>query len=272
MFKKSIFIGIFLIVIAMSILANALGFTFKFPIFKALICCFLLSITVDGLKNKRPFEILVPIAIVVSILLGVFNINTKVGGFPLIASAVLISAGIGIMRKSSNRVEFIDEDYREAECEYEETCDEDSCYEESGDKRSEASESQSGEERVYSKKITPIKNYSEENRKISFDTIFSSARRNINSVFESAEINTVFGDSGIYFNEAVPYNGNATIETDAVFGSIKVYVPADWQLNVKTESVAGSVKVHGEPAVSEYSPEVTLKGAAVFGSIDIYYV
>ena len=256
MSKKSIFLGIFFIVIAMSILTNALGFTMHFPIFKALVCAFLLVIAIDGLAKKRPFEMLVPIAIIVSINLSVLNIETKIGGFPLIAAAVLVSIGINIILKGSNRVEFIDEDYRETE--YEET--------------PENEDGSEGEARVYSKKITPIKKYSEENKKISFDTVFSSARRNINAVFETAEINTIFGDSGIYFNDAIPFDGTATIDANAVFGSLKIYVPADWQLNVKTESVAGSVKVHGEQAESEYTAEVTLKGAAVFGSIDIYYV
>ncbi len=256
MSKKSIFLGVFFIVIAMSILTNALGFTLHFPIFKALICGFLLVIAIDGLAKKRPFEMLVPIAIIVSIILSVLNIHTKIGGFPLIAAAVLLSIGINIIMKGSNRVEFIDEGYRE---EYETN-------------EPENEEEEPGKERVYSKKITPVRRYSEENRKIGFDTIFSSSRRNINAEFETAEVNAVFGDAGIYFNEAVPFDGSAIIETDAVFGSIKVYVPADWKLNIKAESVAGSVKVHGEAVLNEYSPEVTIKGAAVFGSIDIYYV
>jgi len=80
----------------------------------------------------------------------------------------------------------------------------------------------------------------------------------------------VFGSAEIDLRGARIAGGEATVSLSAVFGSIEVFVPRNWQVLVEGSPVLGSIDSHkGTVPDAERTGTLRVLGSAVFGSIDI---
>jgi predicted membrane protein len=86
--------------------------------------------------------------------------------------------------------------------------------------------------------------------------------------FVGGEVSSVFGSAEINLMQADIQN-QASLELNAVFGSIRLIVPAHWQVKMETSAVLGGIEdKRAKHAI--YSDKVLLlEGNAVFGGIQI---
>lgn len=100
-------------------------------------------------------------------------------------------------------------------------------------------------------------------------TVFGGVKKNvIHKNFKSGEVSAVFGSAEVNMLQA-DFDKTAYLELNAVFGSIKLIVPAHWQLKIDNNSVLGSVE-DKRPQHGIYSDKVLrVEGNAVFGGIEI---
>jgi predicted membrane protein len=114
--------------------------------------------------------------------------------------------------------------------------------------------------------------YSSSQDDIEANAIFGSVKKNIISKnFTGGEVNVIFGGCEINLMQA-EINGKVTLEMNQIFGGTKLIVPAHWEIRSELTAILGSVE-DKRPQVAKFenvnSPVLVLRGAAIFGGIDI---
>ena len=103
--------------------------------------------------------------------------------------------------------------------------------------------------------------------------VFSSREHRVTAPnFERAKIEAVFGSYELDLREAGLAGDEARVVADAVFGSVEIFVPEDWEVDLRGEGVFGSVSDetrHPGPNQGAPPKRLIVKGAAVFGSVEV---
>ena len=106
---------------------------------------------------------------------------------------------------------------------------------------------------------------------IKYENAFSSAVKYVAGEFGKVDVENAFGSMQIYFSDAYPIDGSATVDVESAFGSVTLYVPSDWKVVTKTEHVFGSATEKGES-----NPNGTIvlyvDAETVFGNFQIKYI
>lgn len=90
------------------------------------------------------------------------------------------------------------------------------------------------------------------------------------SRLQGGKIEAVLGSYELDLSHA-KLEGEATIATTAVMGSIELFVPKHWQVRTEVTPVMGSFEDHRKnPDPDEDAPILRIKGEAVMGSIEVY--
>ncbi|RPI97250.1 MAG: hypothetical protein EHM31_13825, partial [Candidatus Aminicenantes bacterium] len=106
---------------------------------------------------------------------------------------------------------------------------------------------------------------------LSVSQVFSGTARRVESQsFRGGKAEVVFGSAEIDLRGAKLAGDKATLDLSAVFGSIDIHVPRDWEIVLEGTPVLGSIDSHKSavPATGK-TATLTIKGAAVFGSIEV---
>ncbi|HPW17633.1 MAG TPA: DUF5668 domain-containing protein [Candidatus Aminicenantes bacterium] len=100
--------------------------------------------------------------------------------------------------------------------------------------------------------------------------VFSgTSRKVVSQSFRGGAAEVVFGAAEIDLRGARLAGGQAELALSAVFGSVEVHVPREWQVVLEGTPVLGSVESRRK-APSEPAAEVlTVRGSAVLGSIEV---
>jgi len=105
---------------------------------------------------------------------------------------------------------------------------------------------------------------------LNISQIFSGSVRKIESrSFKGGKADVVFGSAEIDLRAAGLAGGRATLVLSAVFGSIEVFVPRDWQVVLEGTPVLGSIENRKKAADVAPTQTLEIKGSAVFGSIEV---
>ena len=105
---------------------------------------------------------------------------------------------------------------------------------------------------------------------LSINRVFSGTSRKIGSQsFRGGKAEVVFGSAEIDLRGAKLAGGQATLVLSAVFGGVEVYVPRDWQVILEGTPVLGSIESHKKAPGVPPTETLTIKGSAVFGSIEV---
>jgi predicted membrane protein len=105
---------------------------------------------------------------------------------------------------------------------------------------------------------------------LSISQVFSGSARKVESQnFRGGKADVVFGSAEIDLRAAKLAGGQATLVLSVVFGGIEVYVPRDWQVVLEGSPVLGSIDSHKKAATVPATQTLTIKGSAVFGSIEV---
>ncbi len=119
-------------------------------------------------------------------------------------------------------------------------------------------------------KIVDETSYSKEGF-IKTTSIFGGTKKNILSKdFKGADIVNIFGGTELNLGQA-DINGTATIDTNTIFGGVKLIIPANWTVKSQAAVVFGGIedkRMVSQPA-TEPEKVLVIKGTVLFGGIDI---
>ncbi len=105
-----------------------------------------------------------------------------------------------------------------------------------------------------------------------FSNSFGESVKYVNSSdFTQATINNSFGDSKIFFDDAMIPSGQAYININVKFGSTELFFPKTWNVINQATASLGDIKENNHNS-STGSPTIILSGQVAFGSVTITYV
>lgn len=105
-----------------------------------------------------------------------------------------------------------------------------------------------------------------------FSNSFGESVKYVNSDnFIQADINNAFGDSKIYFDNAIIENGEAHINLNVKFGNINLFFPNTWNVINQATASLGDIRENNR-SNSTGSPTVILTGHISFGCATITYI
>lgn len=100
------------------------------------------------------------------------------------------------------------------------------------------------------------------------NSIFSNSERQITSQqLRGGEINAVFGSLRVDLRQAKIAPEGCTLTTDAVFGTIDLFLPPDINVNFQVSQFLGHAENRSKSSAG--SPTITIQGDAVFGNIRV---
>jgi len=104
--------------------------------------------------------------------------------------------------------------------------------------------------------------------KVEINSFFCHTKRKLTSQqLRIAEINAMFGSLTLDLRQAVIAPEGCTMTTDAIFGSIDIYVPLQCSINFQVSQFLGRAENWASSTSS--GPTITIKGNAIFGNIRI---
>lgn len=106
---------------------------------------------------------------------------------------------------------------------------------------------------------------------LSIETIFGSADRTIRGEsFDGGDVVAIFGSVELDLREAVHSGESLSLELNAVFGSVELHVPREWDVRIDGTPILGSVDdERSSQLLTENAPILFVDASAVFGSVTI---
>lgn len=227
--------GIIFLVLAAMALFGGFSIFDDLPLWRMALTVILLFWLGDGLRRRDWGSILFPIAIVAVIWINYFDF--KVSAWSLIMAALFGTIGLGFIFGNSRKSMY------EGAIEY---------------------NSEDGVD-------GPVGSATTDNA-FTFSTSFASSVKYIKSDdFKHARINASFGESKIYFNDAIIQSGEATVDVDVKFGQIELYVPRDWFVTNNARVMFGDITEKNRSMTSG-TPKINIIGNVAFGSVIVFYI
>lgn len=92
------------------------------------------------------------------------------------------------------------------------------------------------------------------------------------SNFKGGNLNVAFGEIKLDLRKVTGLTDNNKLEANAMFGSIIIYLPSDWQLNLKSSVMFGDIKdkrILDNKISEEKVITLNMEGSCLFGGIEI---
>jgi predicted membrane protein len=89
--------------------------------------------------------------------------------------------------------------------------------------------------------------------------------------FESGRFQCSFGNLEVYFGDATISPDGAEIFVDSSFGSIKLYIPQNCNVENRTSANMGELKFSGMQRVDENAPSVIINGNINMGGVEVIF-
>lgn len=102
------------------------------------------------------------------------------------------------------------------------------------------------------------------------DTVFGNKTRYINGDFIDVAGDVVFSSASIYFDNAIILGDKATYSGNAVFSSVKLYVPRNWHVEFVGDQVFSNIKV--QPSGLPAEKKLVVTGDYVFSRLMVVYI
>ena len=84
------------------------------------------------------------------------------------------------------------------------------------------------------------------------------------------QVEAVFGDAKIYYDNAEMLGDFATLNIEVGFGNAVIYVPQHWRVDLKVETFCGAAKA--DAPVAPTSKTLIIRGDVAFGKLGVVYV
>lgn len=232
--KKDIFWGLILVLAAIMIIVDRLGFFPQISAFKIVVTIILIAVMLKSITRVRFAGILFPIALLCILYAKEWNITALTPG-PVLLTALLGSIGLSMIFKKNNYW-----------CKH--------------------SWSHHGEENFSEVINEPDGNV------VNCSASFGSSMKYINTDnLEKANIKCSFGAMKVYFDKAVISSGHADIYLDVSFSGVELYIPKTWKVIYDVNTTLGGIDEKNRNAGADL-PVVTLKGNISLGGVEIIYI
>ncbi|RDU21974.1 LiaF transmembrane domain-containing protein [Anaerosacchariphilus polymeriproducens] len=230
--KKDIFWGLLLIIAAVLIIVNKLGFYTNISMFEVVATIILLGILIKSIIHISFPGILFPAAFLCIIYADEWNI-TQLTPWSVLLTALLGSIGLSMIFKKHR--------FYKHHCNF------------------------------HKENFSEVINHPDESE-VNCSVSFSSSMKYINTDrFERANIKSSFGAMKVYFDNAVIQSQNAEIYLDVSFSGVELYIPKTWKVVNEVSASFGAVSEKNSKIVSDF-PVVTIKGKVSFGGVEIIYI
>lgn len=229
---KDIFWGLLLILAAVLIIVNRLGFFPVVGMFEIVVTLILVGIIIKSVIYVSFPGILFPIAFLCIIYAEQWHIK-DLTPWPVLLTALLGSIGLSMI-------------FRKKKC-FSYKCNE------------------------HEENFSEVINHPDESV-VNCSVSFGSSMKYINSdKFERANIKCNFGAMKVYFDNAIISSGSADIYLDVSFGGVELYIPRTWKvINDVNVSLGGMSEKNSGSEVD--FPVVTIHGNVSFSGVEIIYI
>lgn len=101
--------------------------------------------------------------------------------------------------------------------------------------------------------------------------VLGGSHKKINSKeFAGGRLSAVLGGVEVDLRQASLKNGKAVLDSFAVMGGVKIFVPEDWVVNFEATSILGGFKDKRTHKPTEYFGNVlTIKGIVIMGGVEL---
>lgn len=106
---------------------------------------------------------------------------------------------------------------------------------------------------------------------VSYDNFFGSAVKYPSGEITEVYLKNGFGEMKVYFNDCLLKNGTGRVCFGSSFGSLELFVPADWQLVLNVDTAFGEVAEAGRKEPFEGNT-LYIDGEVAFGELTVNYV
>lgn len=106
---------------------------------------------------------------------------------------------------------------------------------------------------------------------ISYENIFGESVKYVSGEILQVNIQNIFGSTQVYFTEALLQNGSAGANVELVFGSVVLYIPSTWSVILNAENCFASVQESGRHNPDGQNV-LQIGGSLVFGSLELVYI
>jgi predicted membrane protein len=107
---------------------------------------------------------------------------------------------------------------------------------------------------------------------LKMNTRFAGSSKYINSEdFRNCEISCSFGGTKVYFDKAVIQGNSATINLNAEFSGVDLYIPKEWPVKNLLRCKMGGVEEKGERTAAKSGKFVVLTGDTSFSGVTVIY-
>lgn len=126
---------------------------------------------------------------------------------------------------------------------------------------------------INGREIVPVQTGKESRQgvRVHYENTFGESVKYVSGEIGRVKMENVFGSVQVYFTDALLIDGTADVVIANTFGSIVLYIPADWKVVMNVNSVFGGSSQKGQcnPAGSSV---LYVKGESVFGSVQVRYI
>lgn len=232
--KRKIGWGVLLILCAVALLANKLGFLESFlagiSIWSIILSVLLAMFLVEGVCNRSFGQILLSLALLI-IVNDEFLHLEAITPWPVLGAALLGTIGLNIIFPNFKK--------------------------------------KPGMKFINNKNCT-VDEERHDGDVVSYENCFGSSVKYLSGEISLVNIESSFGAFEVFFNDAVLKNNTARVNVEASFGEVKLHVPASWNVIISSETAFGKVAEAGrcDPASDQ---TLYVSGEASFGHLLISY-
>ena len=232
---KNIFWGLLLILGAIFILVNKMGYFQDIGVVTIIFTIILVGTLIDSIFHRSFGGILFSLAffcILYDELLGIEALTP----WPVLAAAMLGTIGLDMIFKDRKKEWKCEKNYEWDSEKYNEVVDEES------------------------------------DEWVRCEISFSSTTKYINSTsFKKADLECSFGSMTVYFDNAILNGGRAIVDLEVSFGSMELYIPKTWKVVMNLDNSFGGCKEHGSCSMDDENV-LMIYGEVSFGGLEIYYI
>lgn len=231
--SKNITWGLFFILVAAFVIIGSMGLFGDISVWTIVFASGLLVWFINGITNLSWGNMLFPLALAAILFDETLGIE-KLTPWPVLAAALFGTIGLNLLFKFENRksIPFVH----------------------------------------FNKTGTVVEEMSMDDMTFDCEVAFGSAVKYINCrQLRSGRIETSFGNSTLYFDNAQLCEGYASINIETSFGKSTLYIPKEWLVEVKVSKAFGSLEEKGN-CKSDSSNRLVINGEVSFGNIEIVYI
>ncbi|HLR20976.1 MAG TPA: hypothetical protein VK087_03125 [Tissierellaceae bacterium] len=234
--NKKIFTGVLFIIAGIGLVVDKLGYLPDISIFSFLASIYLLYFIIKSIRRRNIFGILIPLSLIGVIYWDYIGLNS-LNPWTLVWSSILISIGVSIIFKPKNKFKV----YKGFKYKND-SFNKDSNF------------------------------YENVDGNIYIESTFSESIRYLRDEdIKNVKLESTFGSMKIYFDDVKPLEDYLTVDIEATFSGVELYIPKEWKVINNVDVTFGGVKENNKNT-DEQIYKLILNGESTFSGVNIIYI